>query len=61
MVDIELGSDEVVILNSTDVGKGGFSSSFSDELVLTNHSIVYVEKGIFGRVKNVQRYQLNNI
>ncbi len=61
MVDIELGSDEVVILDSTDVGKGGFSSSFSDELVLTNHSIVCVEKGIFGRVKNVQRYQLNNI
>lgn len=61
MINIDLGPDETVVLDNKEISRGGYPSSFSNELLLTNHSIVYIEKGFFGKVKDIQRFPLDKI
>ncbi|MBO4894397.1 MAG: hypothetical protein J5562_05750 [Clostridia bacterium] len=52
--------DESLIIKSESVCHGD-SGLFTDDLYLTNKAIVLVHKGFFGKIKNVQRFQLNRI
>jgi hypothetical protein len=56
----DLQPGECILLKASCV-RHGFWSAFTDELVLTNQSIIHVSLGLFGNVKGVVRYQLSNI
>ena len=36
-------------------------ASYSDELILTNLNIIYVKKGIFGKIKNIEKFSIKEI
>ena len=61
MTQYNLRPNESIVLKSEKVSNGGMLSSYSDELLLTNQDIIYVSKGIFGNVKNMVRYPINQI
>jgi hypothetical protein len=49
MANYELRSDEAVILRSRQIRWVGGRRGGSDELILTNHNLIVVDKGILGR------------
>ena len=54
--------DEAVILQNNNVACTTNSLPvFKDELVLTNKNIIYVCIGVFGRVKEIKKYPLEQI
>lgn len=57
----KLAPNESILMNSDRISYGGALAAFKDELVLTNQHIILINKGIFGNVKNVQYYNLNQI
>ncbi len=61
MIDLKLQLNESVILQSVGVSTGGFMSAYTDELYLTNHNIIHVSKGMFGKVKKIDKYQLRQL
>lgn len=61
MMNLNLQQNEAVIIHSTSVLHGGFSSAYTGELVLTNLNMIYINKGMFGKVKNIQKFPLNQI
>lgn len=61
MNKVNLQSDECVIRKCNKVRHGGFMASYKDELILTNLNIIYVKKGMFGRIKDVQTLPVNQI
>ncbi len=63
MADLNLRSDEKIILEDGDVSESGLSGSllFSDDLYLTNYNLIYVYVGLFGKVKNIKKYSLEDI
>lgn len=61
MVNLNLQQNEAIIIHSTGVLHGGFMSAYTDELVLTNLNVIYINKGMLGKVKNIQKFPLNQI
>ena len=62
MTDYNLDIDEAVILQNNNVACTTNSLPvFKDELVLTNKNIIYVCIGVFGRVKEIKKYPLEQI
>lgn len=62
MTDYNLDIDEAVILQNNNVACITNSLPvFKDELVLTNKNIIYVCIGVFGRVKEIKKYPLEQI
>ena len=63
MARIDLGLDEVILKQDTCMthDRGGMFDSTVDELVLTNQTLIVVHKGVFGGVKEVCRFPLNQI
>ncbi len=55
-----LEQGERIVLKETSV-RNGFWGSYTDELVLTNQSIIHVRFGTFGNFKGVIRYPLDSI
>lgn len=53
--------NESMILKETNVAHGGIMAVYSDELILTSLNIVCISKGIFGNVKGIYQYPLNQI
>jgi hypothetical protein len=39
----------------------GLMTGYTDELILTNMNIIHVSKGMFGNIKRVQKYPLNQV
>ena len=58
--DVELATDEVVILEANGVCSGG-RVGYTDDLVLTNHSVIHIKKGWFGKAKDITRYDLSSV
>ncbi len=58
---LDLAPDEVVILESTGISHGGALAGYTDDLILTNHSLIHLKKGLFGSVKATTRYPLSDI
>lgn len=56
-----LQPNEVVLLKDEHVMHGGFWSSYTDELILTNLNLVLVKKGMFGNSKGNLTFPLNQI
>ncbi len=56
-----LDSDEVIILKEESVCHGGAFAGWTDDLILTNKAITIVKKGVFGNVKNIIKYPLNDV
>ncbi len=56
-----LDSDEVIILKQENVWHGGIMAGYTDDLVLTNKALAIVKKGVFGNIKQIIRYPLENI
>lgn len=65
MAGYAFGPNETVVLRAKDVTIDGDSSIFSSasgsELILTNQSIVYPRKGMFGKVKGYRVWPLSSI
>ena len=61
MTNYNLLPNEGILLKSTNVLHGGFMSTYTDELVLTNFHLIYVKHGVFGNVKEVQKIPLAHI
>ena len=58
MVDIDLYSDEIVILNS----ETGYLNKKAGELILTNKRIIWAKKAVFGKaIKDMQEIPLDSI
>lgn len=61
MRNLSLQQNESIILQNDSVLHGGGMASYTDELYLTNLNIIYVSKGIFGKVKGIQKFPLNQV
>lgn len=61
MKEINLEANEGIILKSTEVLHGGVMASYSDELILTNLNIIYVARGMFGKIKNIEKYPIKEV
>jgi len=57
--EYNLQSNEVVFLKSDGVAHN--KSTYVHELLLTNQHLVWTEKGMFGKVKQIHVYDLNQI
>lgn len=56
-----LQPNESMIMSYDRVSHGGSMAGYTDELLLTNLNIVFLDKGMFGKVKNIQVFPLNHI
>lgn len=56
-----LQPNEVVLLKDERIMHGGLWSAYTDELILTNLNLVLVKKGMFGNVKGVLTFPVNQI
>ncbi len=56
----QLMANESIILQANNVGRDGAMLQ-TDDLVLTNHRLICVSKGVFGNVKDTFDYPLNQI
>ena len=56
-----LPNESIIYKSESSVMHGGFMSTYTDDLVLTNLNIVYINKGIFGNVKGIQKFPVNQI
>lgn len=63
MVNYNLEPNEAILIQSTGVlcEGGGLMTAYTDELILTNISIIHVKKGMFGNVKAVKKYPLSQV
>lgn len=62
MAKFDLQHNEVVILRAEGVAHGsGMLSNHTDELVLTNLHLIWVNKGMLGNVKRTEHYPLSLI
>jgi hypothetical protein len=59
--EYKLLPNEAIIMKHEKILHGGVIASFSDELILTNHNLVLISKGVFGKVKNIQVFPVNQI
>lgn len=57
----DLDSNESVVLKNTRVKTGGVFATYTDELVLTNLNIIYINKNFLGKVKSVNKYSVKQI
>ena len=53
--------NESIILQEDNVCHGNGFSAYTDDLLLTNLNIVLISKGMFGNVKGITQYPLNQI
>lgn len=60
MNELGLQSNEGILLQESGVRMGG-TSSYNGELYLTNLNIIYIVKGMFGKVKDLQKFPLQQI
>lgn len=60
-VRYNLQQNEVVLLKDESVMHGGFWSNYTDELMLTNLNLVLFKKGMFGNIKDVLTFPVNQI
>lgn len=58
MASIDLAPNECVLLTNDSVRYGSIMSGYTNQLVLTNQSVVLVLKGLFGGVKGEKRFPL---
>lgn len=56
-----LQPNESIIMKSGRITHGGLMIGYTDELVLTNLNIILIEKGVFGNVKNIKYFPINQI
>ena len=61
MVNLGLQQNEAIVIQNTSVRIDDKGSSRSGELYLTNLNIYYVAKGMFGNIKGIQKYPLNQL
>ncbi len=62
MVTINLQANETVVLMAENVIRGGGHFSYdSGELILTNLNIIWLNTGMFGKVKQLEYFELNQI
>jgi LSD1 subclass zinc finger protein len=63
MAKYNLEPSESILIQSTGVlcEGGGLLNAYTDELILTNMNIIHVSKGMFGNIKRVQKYPLNQV
>lgn len=61
MVNYKLQPNESIILKSDSIMYGGIMSGYTDELILTNQNIIHISKGLFNKVKSVQKFSVNQI
>ena len=59
--DVKLNPGEMVIKSSNEIGYGGGLSRQNNELILTNQSLILVHKNLFGKTKEVLRFELSDI
>ena len=60
MQKFSLLPDEFLILKAESVSHGDFGM-YTNDLYLTNRSLVFVQKGMFGKIKNEQRFYISEI
>ena len=61
MDNYNLQQNEAVIMKSERVLYGGMLAVYSDELILTNLNIILIQKGTFGKTKNIRYFPTNQI
>lgn len=62
MANYNLQPNESIIIKSENVlHADGSRSNHSDELILTNLSIVLITKGAFGNIKGILKYPINQV
>lgn len=63
MPKINLLPNEAIILQDSEMkhDRGGMFDSELDELILTNQALIVVHKNFFGKVKDTQRYALEQV
>ncbi|MDH6365147.1 hypothetical protein M2139_002169 [Enterococcus sp. PF1-24] len=60
MSEYKLQQNEALIMKNERIAQGK-SSTLNDELLLTNLNLIWISKGLFGKVKTIQRYPINQI
>lgn len=63
MAKIDLLPNEGILKQDSSIvhDRGGVFDAAGDELILTNLALLVVHKGTFGKVKNVQRFPLDQV
>ncbi len=61
MADLNLQPYESIMVQIKGVSSSGSSLSYKDELVLTNLHLFHISKGFFGKVKGINKYQVDGI
>jgi hypothetical protein len=61
MDELKLNPNESVVLRKEQVGYGNSMFGKNSELILTNQAILLVRKGMFGKTKEILRFELNKI
>ena len=61
MAEVNLASNEGIILQSTSVMSGSVWAAYTDELILTNLNVILIKRGILGNKKNEQRFPISQI
>lgn len=56
-----LRPDEAVILRANKIGHGPVLDITKNELILTNQALIFINKDLFGKTKEVTRYPLADI
>ena len=60
-MELKLNPGETVIMEHTEIGYGKQIGPRKNELTLTNQSLILAKKGLFGKVKDVIRFPLEEI
>lgn len=62
MANFDLQANEAVVLKAGSVMHGGGRiSAYNDELILTNIHLIWLNKGMLGKVKRVEYFPLNQV
>ena len=61
MEELTLNQDEAILLRKDEIGYGNSMFGNNHELILTNQAIILIKKGMFGKTKEVLRFELNHI
>ena len=61
MAEVNLASNEGIILQSTSVMSGSVWGAYTDELILTNLNVILIKRGMFGNKKKEQKFPISQI
>lgn len=61
MKNLQLRTDEAIIIESSSILCVGSGAAYTDDLILTNFNIFWIRKGMFGKIKEIIKWPLEHL